>query len=52
MESSERINDEIYKLEQNLLSMIKEKVNLFDPEVILAGEKLDFALDKYSNLFR
>lgn len=50
MDSIERINNEIYKMEQNLLSIIKEKADLFDPEVIVASKKLDSILDEYNNL--
>lgn len=39
-------------MEQNLLNTIKEKVDLFDPEVIVASEKLDLILDEYNNLIR
>lgn len=52
MESIESINKRIYEMEQNLLNTIKEKVDLFDPEVIVASEKLDLILDEYNNLIR
>lgn len=52
MDSLKRINNEIYEMEQNLLSIIKQKVDLFDPEVILASEKLDSILDKYNKLIK
>ncbi len=31
MDSINKIDSEIYKMEQNLLNVIKEKVDLFDP---------------------
>lgn len=46
----EKINDEIYKMEQELLNMIQEKVDLFDSEVIAASEKLDSILEQYANM--
>jgi hypothetical protein len=52
MDNLERINNEIYEMEHKLLSIIEEKVNLFDPEVVVASEKLDFILDEYNNLIK
>ncbi|ALB45570.1 aspartyl-phosphate phosphatase Spo0E family protein [Clostridium beijerinckii NRRL B-598] len=52
MESINKIDSEIYKMEQNLLNVIKEKVDLFDPEVIVASEQLDSILDEYSHLIQ
>ena len=47
MEILDKIDKEIYEMEQNLLNIIKEKVDLFDLEVIMASEKLESILDKY-----
>ena len=52
MDNIKRIDDEIYEMEQNLLSIIKVKADLFNSEVIIASEKLDSLLDKYSSLIR
>jgi Spo0E like sporulation regulatory protein. len=52
MDSINKIDSEIYKMEQNLLNVIKEKVDLFDPEVIVASEQLDSILDEYSHLIQ
>lgn len=50
MDTIERINDEINKMEENILNLINEKVNLFDPQIIEASEKLDSILNEYNNL--
>ena len=52
MDSINKIDSEIYEMEQNLLNIIKEKVDLFDPEVIVASEQLDSILDEYSHLIQ
>lgn len=52
MESINKIDSEIYKMEQNLLNIIKEKVDLFDPDVIVASKQLDSILDEYSHLIQ
>lgn len=49
MDNIKSIDDE---MEQNLLSIIKVKADLFNPEVIIASEKLDSLLDKYNSLIR
>lgn len=50
MDSLKKINSKIYTIEQDLLNIIKEKVDLFDPEVIAVSENLDSALDEYNSL--
>lgn len=52
MDSINKIDSEIYEMEQNLLNIIKEKVDLFDPEVIVASDRLDSILDEYSHLIQ
>lgn len=52
MDSINKIDKQIYEMEQNLLNMIKEKVDLFDPEVIVASQQLDSILDEYSHLIQ
>lgn len=52
MDSINKIDKQIYEMEQNLLNIIKEKVDLFDPEVIVASEQLDSILDEYSHLIQ
>lgn len=52
MDSINKIDRQIYEMEQNLLNIIKEKVDLFDPEVIVASEQLDSILDEYSHLIQ
>lgn len=52
MDNIKRIDDEIYEMGQNLLSIIKVKADLLNPEVIIASEKLDSILDNYNSLIR
>jgi hypothetical protein len=52
MDSINKIDRQIYEMEQNLLNIIKEKVDLFDPEVIVASQQLDSILDEYSHLIQ
>lgn len=52
MDSINKIDRQIYEMEQNLLNIIKEKVDLFDPDVIVASERLDSILDEYSHLIQ
>lgn len=52
MDSINKIDKQIYEMEQNLLNIIKEKVDLFDPEVIVASQQLDSILDEYSHLIQ
>ncbi|WP_242961380.1 Spo0E family sporulation regulatory protein-aspartic acid phosphatase [Clostridium beijerinckii] len=52
MDSINKIDSQIYEMEQNLLNIIKEKVDLFDPEVIVASDRLDSILDEYSHLIQ
>lgn len=50
MDTIERINNEIYEMEQNILNLINEKVDLYDPRIIDASEKLDSILNQYNSL--
>lgn len=52
MDSINKIDRQIYEMEQNLLNIIKEKIDLFDPEVIVASQQLDSILDEYSHLIQ
>lgn len=50
MDTIERMNNEIYKMEETILNLINEKVDLFDSQIIDASEKLDSILNEYNNL--
>ncbi len=50
MDTIEGINNEIYKMEENILNLINEKVDLFDPQIIDVSEKLDSILNEYNSL--
>lgn len=39
-------------MRQSLQDLINEKQSLLDPEVIIASQKLDEALNEYHNLFK
>lgn len=50
MEKLEMINKKICDMRQALQELINEKENLLDPEVIIASQKLDEALNEYNKL--
>lgn len=50
MNNLEEINIVIYELRQTLNTLIKEKDNLLDTEIIIISQKLDTVLNKYNNL--
>jgi len=52
MEDKDKINIKIYEMRQSLQDLINEKPSLLDPEVIIASQKLDEALNEYHNLFK
>ncbi|MDR3598533.1 aspartyl-phosphate phosphatase Spo0E family protein [Clostridium sp.] len=50
MDKIENINKKICEMRQSLLDLINEKSSLLDPEVIIASQELDEALNEYNNL--
>lgn len=50
METLEEMNILIYQIRESLYTIIDEKHNLLDKEVITISQKLDGILNKYNNL--
>jgi hypothetical protein len=46
----EKINIKICEMRQALLDLINEKPSLLDPDVIIASQELDEALNEYNEL--
>lgn len=52
MENMEEMNIMIYETRKMLNTIIEEKQNLLDEEVIAISQKLDIFLNKYNNLLK
>jgi len=50
MKTLEEIEKMIYEMRQTLHTIINEKNNLLDPEVIAVSQELDATLNEYNNL--
>lgn len=46
------INKKICDMRQALQDLINEKPSLLDPEIIIASQELDEALNEYDNLLK
>jgi hypothetical protein len=52
MKNVEKTNEKIGEIRQLLQELIDEKSNLADPEIIVASQKLDEALNAYHHLLK
>ncbi|OOM06359.1 aspartyl-phosphate phosphatase Spo0E family protein [Clostridium saccharobutylicum] len=52
MENMEEMDVMIYETRKMLNTIIEEKQNLLDEEVIATSQKLDIFLNKYNNLLK
>ena len=50
MDNIKNINIKICEMRQSLQDLINKKPSLLDPEVIIASQELDKALNEYNNL--
>lgn len=52
MDKTQKMNEKIMELRQELQELIKEKDDLLDPGVVVASQELDKALNEYTNLIK
>jgi hypothetical protein len=52
MGNADKINLKICDMRQSLQDLINEKPSLLDPDIIIASQDLDEALNEYNNLFK
>lgn len=52
MKNIEKINIKICEMRQSLQDLINEKPSLLDPDIIIASQDLDEALNEYDNLLK
>lgn len=50
MEKIQEINEKICQMRQSLQDLISQKPSLLDPEVVIASQELDKALNEYNHL--